>query len=184
MPFRTLISLRSIEGRRVRGPRSSATLDRDVREFVDRREALPDGLRARWAREADDRGVRFRRAARSLVRPWRWDLDHGDSGRRLLRRSAYPEHRSAVFAAQFALSHARWLLTYPVSGWVARGREAYTSLALAGISVAAVVTTLILWPREGCRGRARPSRAQLRPPASARDSGRRADIRPRASDRH
>ena len=105
-------------------------------------------------------------------------------GGRLLRRSAYPEHRSAVFAAQFALSHARWLLTYPVSGWVARGGEAYTSLALAGISVAAVVTTLILWPREGCRGRARPSRAQLRPPASARDSGRRADIRPRASDRH
>ena len=35
---------------------------------------------------------------------------------RLLRRSAQPEDRPAIFAAQFALSHACWLLTYPLAG--------------------------------------------------------------------
>jgi MFS family permease len=37
---------------------------------------------------------------------------------RLLRRSAAPEDRTAVFAAQFSLSHACWLLTYPLAGWL------------------------------------------------------------------
>ena len=35
---------------------------------------------------------------------------------RLLRRSASAEDRSAVFAAQFALSHVCWLLTYTMAG--------------------------------------------------------------------
>ncbi|MCG7624684.1 MFS transporter [Epibacterium sp. Ofav1-8] len=35
---------------------------------------------------------------------------------RLLRRSAHPEDRAAVFAAQFTLSHACWLLCYPLAG--------------------------------------------------------------------
>ncbi|MDB5688011.1 MAG: transporter [Rhizorhabdus sp.] len=38
---------------------------------------------------------------------------------RLLRRSAHAADPPAVFAAQFALSHA-WLLTYPLAGWLAR----------------------------------------------------------------
>ena len=37
---------------------------------------------------------------------------------RLLRRSAHSEDRPAVFAAQFALSHTCWLVTYPLSGWL------------------------------------------------------------------
>src|SRR3546814_8763069 len=37
---------------------------------------------------------------------------------RLLRRSALPEDRPAVFAAQFALSHGCWLITYPLAGWL------------------------------------------------------------------
>uniref|UniRef100_UPI003ADE4560 MFS transporter n=2 Tax=Paracoccus sp. T5 TaxID=3402161 RepID=UPI003ADE4560 len=37
---------------------------------------------------------------------------------RLLRRSAHAEDRPALFAAQFALSHACWLLAYPLSGWL------------------------------------------------------------------
>ena len=36
---------------------------------------------------------------------------------RLLRRSAKPEDRPALFAAQFALSHACWLIAYPLAGW-------------------------------------------------------------------
>ena len=37
---------------------------------------------------------------------------------RLLRRSAQPADGPAVFAAQFALSHACWLITYPLAGWL------------------------------------------------------------------
>ena len=37
---------------------------------------------------------------------------------RLLRRSSHPEDRPALFAAQFALSHACWLLFYPLAGWL------------------------------------------------------------------
>ncbi len=36
---------------------------------------------------------------------------------RLLKRSARPEDRPSVFAAQFTLSHGCWLLTYPLAGW-------------------------------------------------------------------
>ncbi len=55
---------------------------------------------------------------------------------RLLRRSAHPADRPAVFAAQFALSHACWLLTYPLAGWLGPtvGLVA-TVLALAALAV-------------------------------------------------
>jgi predicted MFS family arabinose efflux permease len=43
-------------------------------------------------------------------------------GGRLLRRSAAPEDRPALFAAQFALSHVCWLIAYPLVGQLgARG---------------------------------------------------------------
>jgi len=41
---------------------------------------------------------------------------------RLLRRSAHAGDRPALFAAQFALSHACWLLTYKLAEWLGRGR--------------------------------------------------------------
>ncbi|MGI9384138.1 MAG: MFS transporter [Methyloligellaceae bacterium] len=67
---------------------------------------------------------------------------------RLLRRSAHSEDRPAVFAAQFALSHACWLATYPLAGLLAT----YTSLSvtlsvLAGLTVVGGVSALALWPR-------------------------------------
>jgi len=37
---------------------------------------------------------------------------------RLIRRSSHPEDRPALFAAQFALSHATWLLSCPLAGWL------------------------------------------------------------------
>lgn len=46
-----------------------------------------------------------------------YSLAQTPSGR-LLRRSSSPEDRPAVFAAQFALSHACWLATYPLAGWL------------------------------------------------------------------
>ena len=51
---------------------------------------------------------------------------------RLLRRSAQPEDRPAVFAAQFALSHACWLLTYPLAGWTMTAFGTVPALILLG----------------------------------------------------
>ncbi len=68
---------------------------------------------------------------------------------RLLKRSAHAEDRPAVYAAQFALSHACWLVTYPLAGWlitVSGPPVAFAVLAvLAGIGVVCGVT---LWPQE------------------------------------
>lgn len=66
---------------------------------------------------------------------------------RLLRRSSHPEDRPAVFAAQFALSHACWLLCYPLAGWLgaAAGLPA-AALALAVVAAAGTVAALRLWP--------------------------------------
>lgn len=66
---------------------------------------------------------------------------------RLLRRSAHAEDRPALFAAQFALSHACWLVTYPLAGWagVAFGLPA-TSVILAVIAGVSVVVAVWLWP--------------------------------------
>ncbi|SFP93294.1 MFS transporter [Tranquillimonas alkanivorans] len=66
---------------------------------------------------------------------------------RLLRRSAHPEDWPAVFAAQFALSHACWLVTYPLAGVLMT--VAGAPVALLGLSMLAasgVVAALRLWP--------------------------------------
>ncbi len=66
---------------------------------------------------------------------------------RLLRRSARPEDRPALFAADFALSHACWLLCYPVAGWLATATTMATTCAVLGV-LAAAATALAarLWP--------------------------------------
>lgn len=66
---------------------------------------------------------------------------------RLLRRSSRPEDRPALFAAQFALSHACWLTTYPLAGWlgVSVGLSA-TFLILAAIAAASFSVALLVWP--------------------------------------
>src|SRR5215208_5540939 len=68
---------------------------------------------------------------------------------RLLRRSAQPSDRPAVFAAQFALSHACWLLTYPIAGWLGNSTVlSTTALVLAAITLAGVVTARAMWPAD------------------------------------
>ena len=75
-----------------------------------------------------------------------YSLAQTPSGR-LLRRSAHPEDRPALFAAQFALSHVCWLITYPVAGWVgARIGLAPTFVVLGLIAAAAVAVAVRLWP--------------------------------------
>lgn len=66
---------------------------------------------------------------------------------RLLRRSSHPEDRPALFAAQFALSHACWLVTYPLSGWLMTAFGATAALvALAGVATLGAALALRLWP--------------------------------------
>ncbi len=75
-----------------------------------------------------------------------YSLTQTPSGR-LLRRSAQPEDRPAVFAAQFALSHACWLLTYPLAGWLgATAGMPATFVVLSGIAALAIVLAMRLWP--------------------------------------
>ncbi|MDP2359018.1 MAG: MFS transporter [Beijerinckiaceae bacterium] len=68
---------------------------------------------------------------------------------RLLRRSARAADRPAVFAAQFALSHACWLLTYPLAGWLGSTLGMVpTLLVLAGVAFCGVLLARSLWPSE------------------------------------
>jgi len=67
---------------------------------------------------------------------------------RLLKRSAHAEDRPAVYAAQFALSHACWLVAYPLAGWLITDFGAATALAvLALLAAAGMAGGMILWPR-------------------------------------
>jgi MFS family permease len=66
---------------------------------------------------------------------------------RLLRRSAHAEDRPAVFAAQFALSHACWLITYPLAGWLGASMPLAGLAALfGGATLLAVILAFVVWP--------------------------------------
>lgn len=65
----------------------------------------------------------------------------------LLRRSSHAEDRPALFAAQFALSHACWLLAYPTAGWLGPviGLPS-TFVVLAGGVVLGCAVAWMVWP--------------------------------------
>lgn len=66
---------------------------------------------------------------------------------RLLRRSANPEDRPALFAAQFALSHACWLIAYPLAGWAGASLGLpLTAIILAALAAAAISIGFAVWP--------------------------------------
>lgn len=65
---------------------------------------------------------------------------------RLLRRNSTTDNRTAVFTAQFSLSHACFLLTYPIAGWVgATLGQPVAALALTVVATLAAATALMLW---------------------------------------
>lgn len=67
---------------------------------------------------------------------------------RLVRRSAHAEDRPALFAAQFALSHGCWLVTYPLAGWLGAKSGLDTSFyVLTGVAAGAALAAARLWPR-------------------------------------
>lgn len=66
---------------------------------------------------------------------------------RALRRSSSAGDRPALFAAQFALSHACWLVAYPVAGLVSAAADPGAAfLALAGLCAIGTVLALVIWP--------------------------------------
>jgi MFS family permease len=66
---------------------------------------------------------------------------------RLLRRSADDGDRPAIYAAQFALSHACWLIAYPLAGWLGGAFSMETALVvLALIALAGTALAFMLWP--------------------------------------
>ena len=74
-----------------------------------------------------------------------YSLAQTPSGR-LLRRSAHSEDRPALFAAQFALSHACWLITYPLAGWLgAKAGLTVSFLALGALAAVSVALAAYLW---------------------------------------
>lgn len=77
-----------------------------------------------------------------------YSLAQTPSGR-ILRRSSSAQDRPALFAAQFALSHACWLITYPLAGWL--GASVNLTAAFVGLGLLAgaawILSTLIWDPR-------------------------------------
>ena len=67
---------------------------------------------------------------------------------RVLRRSAIPGDRPAIFAAQFSLLHACWLLAYPIAGWLGTTAGFTTTwIVLAVLAGTGLVVALRSWPR-------------------------------------
>lgn len=67
---------------------------------------------------------------------------------RLLRRSAAEENLPQLFAAQFALSHACWLLTYPLSGWLATRFGMPPTMGILGaLCLVSGVGAMLSWPK-------------------------------------
>jgi MFS family permease len=77
-----------------------------------------------------------------------YSLSQTPSGR-LLRRSSTAEDRPALFAAQFALSHSCWLVTYPLAGWVGATWGIQASfIALTIVAALSLVTAVLIWRPE------------------------------------
>ncbi|MBO1770107.1 MFS transporter [Agrococcus sp. TF02-05] len=78
---------------------------------------------------------------------------------RLIRRGVPAGDLGAAFAAQFSLSHACWLLTYPLAGWLGVIGLPGTALVLAGVAAIATVVAWRLW--HSAPARRAPSESML-----------------------
>ncbi|MFF8293375.1 MFS transporter [Streptomyces sp. NPDC016309] len=66
---------------------------------------------------------------------------------RLLRRSSRPADRTELFAAQFSLSHACWLLAYPLAGWLGATAGLQSAVIALGVTAgAAGAVAMRVWP--------------------------------------
>lgn len=63
---------------------------------------------------------------------------------RLLAEASTPTNRNLVYTAQFALSHACFLLTYPLTGWLGAFDLTATALVLVVVAVVGAAGVLVL----------------------------------------
>ncbi|MDR9424392.1 MAG: MFS transporter [Marinobacter sp.] len=68
---------------------------------------------------------------------------------RLLTRSSHPQDRPALFAAQFSVSHAGWLVAYPLAGWLgsAVGLQV-TLVVMTVLAILFLIPAIKLWPAD------------------------------------
>ena len=64
---------------------------------------------------------------------------------RLIRRSVLSADLTAAFAAQFSLSHACWLVTYPLAGLLGSPGPAYAAAGLALIAGVGLTLGTLAW---------------------------------------
>jgi MFS family permease len=77
-----------------------------------------------------------------------WSLVQTPSGR-IVNRSAAPSDRSAYYSAQFALSHAAWLIAYPIAGQLgATVGLLNTALIMGGSILLFTLLAGLFWPRQ------------------------------------
>ncbi|MEQ3787565.1 MAG: MFS transporter, partial [Marinobacter sp.] len=68
---------------------------------------------------------------------------------RLLTQSSHGEDRPALFAAQFSLSHAGWLIAYPLAGWLGSSAGIQpTLMVLAVLGLVFLIAASRLWPAD------------------------------------
>ncbi|WP_420389520.1 MFS transporter [Marinobacter sp.] len=68
---------------------------------------------------------------------------------RLLTQSSHGEDRPALFAAQFSLSHAGWLVAYPLAGWLGSSAGIQpTLIVLAVLGLVFLIAATRLWPAD------------------------------------
>lgn len=67
---------------------------------------------------------------------------------RVVRRSSHPKDRVALFAAQFSLSHACWLISYPLAGWAGSTFGLPVAfLIMAIVSASGLLSAILFWPK-------------------------------------
>ncbi|MCZ4285910.1 MULTISPECIES: MFS transporter [Marinobacter] len=68
---------------------------------------------------------------------------------RLLTQSSHGEDRPALFAAQFSLFHAGWLIAYPLAGWLGSSAGIQpTLMVLAVLGLVFLIAASRLWPAD------------------------------------
>lgn len=68
---------------------------------------------------------------------------------RLLNRSSQADNKAAIFTAQFALSHACWLITYPLAGWLGATQSMSLTFAVFGaLAMIGALVAFLLWPQQ------------------------------------
>lgn len=68
---------------------------------------------------------------------------------RILRRHAPAADLPAAFAAQFSLSHACWLVSYLVVGWVGAVSAPFAAVVMAALAGAGTLAAAALWRAAG-----------------------------------